>query len=193
MTAAAVADSTAREYLRNADPVLARVIDAHPDFRPRAWIDDLTGLDAFGTLTSRLPASSSQSGRPARSCPGWRRVSAGTCRRRRSCSRLIRRCFARPGCRRGRTSSEIVADLVAGARVVKAANTLSAEVLASDPHQADGQRVIFISGDNDDAKAGVLALFKDAGFAVIDLGNLATGGAMQQIHHPLAGVNLIRL
>jgi 8-hydroxy-5-deazaflavin:NADPH oxidoreductase len=93
----------------------------------------------------------------------------------------------------GTTSSEIVAGLVAGARVVKAANTLGAEVLASDPHQADGQRVIFISGDNDDAKAGVLALFQDAGFAVIDLGDLATGGAMQQIHHPLAGVNLIRL
>jgi hypothetical protein len=28
---------------------------------------------------------------------------------------------------------------------------------------------------------------------VIALGDLATGGAMQQIHHPLAGVNLIRL
>lgn len=93
----------------------------------------------------------------------------------------------------GRTSSEIVADLVAGARVVKAANTLNAEVLASDPRQADGQRVIFISGDDDDAKATALALFQDAGFAVIDLGDLATGGAMQQIHHPLAGVNLIRL
>jgi predicted dinucleotide-binding enzyme len=92
-----------------------------------------------------------------------------------------------------RTSSEIVADLVAGADVVKAANTLNAEMLASDPHQAGGQRVIFISGDNDDAKAVALALFQDAGFAVIDLGDLATGGAMQQIHHPLAGVNLIRL
>jgi predicted dinucleotide-binding enzyme len=93
----------------------------------------------------------------------------------------------------GRTSSEIVADLVAGARVVKAANTLSAEVLASDPHQADGQRVIFISGDDADAKAEVVAVFQDAGFAPIDLGDLATGGAMQQIHHPLAGVNLVRL
>ena len=50
MTAAAVADPSAREYLRKADPVLARVIDAHPDFRPRAWIDELPGLDAFGTL-----------------------------------------------------------------------------------------------------------------------------------------------
>jgi 8-hydroxy-5-deazaflavin:NADPH oxidoreductase len=93
----------------------------------------------------------------------------------------------------GRTSSELVADIVAGARVVKAANTLGADVLGSDPHEAGGQRVIFISGDDADAKAEVGALFQDAGFAVIDLGYLATGGAMQQIHQPLAGVNLIRL
>ncbi len=93
----------------------------------------------------------------------------------------------------GRTSSEIVAGLGDGARVVKAANTLSAEVLESDPQQAGGRRVIFISGDDADAKAEVAALFQDAGFAPIDLGDLATGGALQQIHHPLAGVNLIRL
>jgi 8-hydroxy-5-deazaflavin:NADPH oxidoreductase len=93
----------------------------------------------------------------------------------------------------GRTSSELLADLVADARLVKAANTLSAEVLGSDPHEAGGQRVIFLSGDDADAKADVVALFQDAGFAAIDLGDLATGGAMQQIHHPLAGVNLIRL
>jgi predicted dinucleotide-binding enzyme len=93
----------------------------------------------------------------------------------------------------GRTSSEIVADLVAGARVVKAANTLSAEVLGSDPDEAGGHRVIFISGNDADAKADVVALFRDAGFAAIDLGDLATGGALQQIHHPLAGLNLIRL
>jgi DNA-3-methyladenine glycosylase II len=50
MTTAAVADPKAREFLRTADPVLARLIDAHPDFHPRAWIDELPGLDAFGTL-----------------------------------------------------------------------------------------------------------------------------------------------
>ncbi|HEX6702488.1 MAG TPA: NAD(P)-binding domain-containing protein [Gaiellaceae bacterium] len=63
----------------------------------------------------------------------------------------------------GRTSSEIVADLVAGARVVKAANTLGADVLASDPRQAGGQRVIFVSGDHADAKAEVIRVFEDAG------------------------------
>jgi DNA-3-methyladenine glycosylase II len=50
MTSATVADPTARDHLRDADPVLARLIDAHPDFHPRAWIDELPGLDAFGTL-----------------------------------------------------------------------------------------------------------------------------------------------
>jgi len=49
-TAAAIADPTARAFLRKADPVLARLIDARPDFRPRAWMDDLPRLDAFGTL-----------------------------------------------------------------------------------------------------------------------------------------------
>jgi DNA-3-methyladenine glycosylase II len=51
---AAVADPKAREFLGNADPVLARVIDAHPDLRPRAWIDELPGLDAFGTLVFQV-------------------------------------------------------------------------------------------------------------------------------------------
>jgi predicted dinucleotide-binding enzyme len=92
----------------------------------------------------------------------------------------------------GRTSSEIVADLVAPAPVVKAANTLGADVLASDPHEAGGRRVIFFSGDDADAKKEVAALFEDAGFAAVDLGDLVTGGEMQQIHHPLAGLNLIR-
>lgn len=47
---AAVADPEAREFLRNADPVLAQLIDARPDFRPRAWMDELPPLDAFATL-----------------------------------------------------------------------------------------------------------------------------------------------
>jgi DNA-3-methyladenine glycosylase II len=43
-----------REFLRNADPVLARLIDARPDFRPRAWLDELPPLDAFGTLVFQI-------------------------------------------------------------------------------------------------------------------------------------------
>jgi DNA-3-methyladenine glycosylase II len=47
---AALADRKAREFLRKADPVLAGVIDAHPAFRPRAFLDELPPLDAFGAL-----------------------------------------------------------------------------------------------------------------------------------------------
>src|SRR6476619_8044266 len=47
---APVASPEAREFLRQADPVLARLIDARPDFRPRAWLDELPPLDAFGNL-----------------------------------------------------------------------------------------------------------------------------------------------
>jgi len=53
-TAAALADPKAREFLRSRDPVLAQIIDARPDFRPRAWMDELPPLDAFGTLVFQV-------------------------------------------------------------------------------------------------------------------------------------------
>jgi DNA-3-methyladenine glycosylase II len=51
---AALADPEAREFLRKADPVLGRLIDARPDFRPRAWMEELPPLDAFGTLVFQV-------------------------------------------------------------------------------------------------------------------------------------------
>jgi predicted dinucleotide-binding enzyme len=93
----------------------------------------------------------------------------------------------------GRTSSEVVADLVTPARVVKTANILGAGLLASDPHEAGGQRVMFLSGDDADAKSAVRALLEAAGFFVVDLGGLREGGQMQQFGGPLAGLNLIHL
>jgi 8-hydroxy-5-deazaflavin:NADPH oxidoreductase len=92
-----------------------------------------------------------------------------------------------------RTSSETVAELVAPARVVKAANTLGAELLASDPREVGGRRVLFISGDDSQAKADVAELLEDGGFSVLDLGTLSVGGRAQQVGGPLAGHNLIRL
>jgi predicted dinucleotide-binding enzyme len=93
----------------------------------------------------------------------------------------------------GITSSEVVAELTPGARVVKAANTLPATVLGEDPHQSQGERVMFISGDEPDAKETASAMFRDAGFFVIDLGGLAEGGRLQQIGGPLPSHDLIRL
>jgi DNA-3-methyladenine glycosylase II len=40
----------ARSYLRDADPVLARLIDAQPDFDPRAWMTQLPPMDLYGAL-----------------------------------------------------------------------------------------------------------------------------------------------
>ena len=54
VTMAALADRKAQEFLRNADPVLGTVIDANPRFRPRAWMDELPKLDAFGTLIFQI-------------------------------------------------------------------------------------------------------------------------------------------
>ncbi len=94
----------------------------------------------------------------------------------------------------GSTSSEIVASMVPGARVVKTANTLLRDVLAAEPKQNGGRRVLFMSGDDRDAKGQVSAILEKAGFATIDLGGLASGGKLQQFPGgPLPTLNLIKL
>jgi DNA-3-methyladenine glycosylase II len=40
----------ARSYLRDADPVLARLIDDRPAFDPRAWMVQLPPMDLYGAL-----------------------------------------------------------------------------------------------------------------------------------------------
>ena len=42
--------SGARSYLRDADPVLARLIDDRPAFDPRAWMAQLPPMDLYGAL-----------------------------------------------------------------------------------------------------------------------------------------------
>ena len=42
--------ATARAYLRDADPVIAALIDKHPDFDPRAWMKQLPAMDPYGAL-----------------------------------------------------------------------------------------------------------------------------------------------
>jgi 8-hydroxy-5-deazaflavin:NADPH oxidoreductase len=73
--------------------------------------------------------------------------------------------------------------------VVKAFNTLTAAVLAGDPRQAGGHRVMFMSGRDADAKATVADLIEQLGFAAIDLGNFEAGRQVQQFPGgPLAAV-----
>jgi predicted dinucleotide-binding enzyme len=92
------------------------------------------------------------------------------------------------------TSSEVVALLAPGARVVKVANTLPRALLATDPAQAGGHRVLFMSGDDAAAKEEVAGILNKAGFATIDLGGLASGGRLQQVPGGLlTELNLIKL
>lgn len=92
-----------------------------------------------------------------------------------------------------RPSSEVVAEHVPGARVVKAFNTLTAAVLAGDPHQSGGRRVMFMSGADRDAKATVAGLIDQLGFAPIDLGDFETGRHVQQFPGgALAAINLVK-
>jgi len=63
----------------------------------------------------------------------------------------------------GRTSSEIFAELVPGARVVKAFNHLQPRLLAGDPATEGGRRVLFYSGNDTPAKAAVGALIERLG------------------------------
>jgi DNA-3-methyladenine glycosylase II len=41
-------------HLRDADPVLARIIDERPDFEPRAWLRELPRMDLFGALVFQV-------------------------------------------------------------------------------------------------------------------------------------------
>jgi DNA-3-methyladenine glycosylase II len=44
----------ARRHLRQADPVLARLIAARPDFDPRRWMTELPPMDLFGALLFQI-------------------------------------------------------------------------------------------------------------------------------------------
>ena len=87
----------------------------------------------------------------------------------------------------GTGASEIVAAHAPEARVVKAFNAIRMEHYDKGPKFHDGKRVIFVSGDDKDAKAVVIGLVNDFGYAPVDLGSLVSGGRMQQAGGPIAG------
>src|ERR1700723_1792061 len=89
----------------------------------------------------------------------------------------------------GRTSSEIVADLAPGARVVKAFNSVPMSWI-SDFSPSKPRTLLCISGDDDEAKKPLKELIEQVGLACVDLGSLATGGRLQQLGGPLAGIKL---
>ncbi|MGY1528110.1 NADPH-dependent F420 reductase [Streptomyces sp. MN3] len=90
------------------------------------------------------------------------------------------------------TGSEYVASLLPGARVVKAFNALFAQYIAADPRHAAGRQVLFLAGDDRDAKRTVERLADSFGFAPVDLGPLREGGRLIQLGGPLSGLHVLK-
>jgi predicted dinucleotide-binding enzyme len=74
----------------------------------------------------------------------------------------------------GLGSSEVLARHVPGARVVKAFNTMYYETLLTGGGRED-RLVLFVAGDDEEAKATVSRLIEEIGFAPVDTGSLRDG------------------
>jgi len=81
------------------------------------------------------------------------------------------------------TSSEMLAEHLRGARIVKGFNTIWFEHLKTQGDTntpIEERRAIFIAGDDAEAKKTVARLIEEIGFAAVDTGDLRDGGAAQQ-------------
>lgn len=94
---------------------------------------------------------------------------------------------------KGRLSTQIIADAVPGARVVKAFNTLPAALLGDDPMVLGGRRALFISADDPSARSVVVELIDRLGFAAVDLGRITEGSHAQQFGGSVSGKEFVQL
>jgi predicted dinucleotide-binding enzyme len=93
----------------------------------------------------------------------------------------------------GKHSSEVFRKFVPGARVVKAFNHFDVNVLP-EPAVSGGQRVLFYSGHDADAKAEVRKLIERTGYFPVDLGVLDIGGPLASLPFgALAAINFIKI
>ncbi len=93
----------------------------------------------------------------------------------------------------GKHSSAVFREFVPGASVVKAFNHLDVNVLPQ-PAASGGQRVLFYSGDDVDAKAQVRKIIEQTGYFPVDLGTLDVGGPLTSLPFgSLAGINFIKV
>ena len=77
----------------------------------------------------------------------------------------------------GLISSEVVSQAFVGARLVKAFNHLPAEHLGTNPSIEGQRQVVFVSSNDPDASATVMAVANQLGFAPVELGRFDKGGA----------------
>jgi predicted dinucleotide-binding enzyme len=91
------------------------------------------------------------------------------------------------------TSSQMLAEHLRGARVVKGFNTIWFEHLKTQGDTSlpvEERRAIFIAGDDAEAKETIAKLIEDIGFAAVDTGDLTDGGLAQQPGTALYNRNL---
>ena len=88
----------------------------------------------------------------------------------------------------GKYSSQVFRTFVPGARVVKAFNHIDANALP-EPTVSGGQRVLFYSGDDANAKAEVRKLLEQMGYFPVDLGVLDVGGPLAEFPFGALAVN----
>lgn len=91
---------------------------------------------------------------------------------------------------KGRLSSHYVAEVLPGARVVKAFNQLPAQTLAAPVPPAQGRRVVFISSDFPESSAQIAQLADALGLSAVELGRIGEGGRLIEVPNALVLRNL---
>lgn len=92
-----------------------------------------------------------------------------------------------------KTSSELLAEQLKGAKIVKAFNTIYFEHLKTQGNtdlEIEQRRVIFVAGDDKEAKKTVSNLIEEIGFAAYDTGSLREGGKNQEPNTAIYNRNL---
>jgi predicted dinucleotide-binding enzyme len=85
----------------------------------------------------------------------------------------------------GRTAAQVNAARMPGARYTKAFNTLTSGFQAESAGRTGPDRVVmFMCGDDEEAKRVVAGLIDDAGFAPIDVGGTADAAPMEAPRRP---------
>src|SRR5206468_2384708 len=84
------------------------------------------------------------------------------------------------------SAAEEIQKAFPGAKVVKAFNTVFAQVLADGPKLADATVPVFFAGDDAAAKELVRSLIESMGFIPVDAGGLKNARYLE----PLAGLNI---
>lgn len=93
---------------------------------------------------------------------------------------------------KGQPSTVVVASAFPGAAVVKTFNQLPAKLLAANPVEHGGRRVMFLASDDAQATAAISKLVGDLGFAPIVLGNLVESGKLLDKGGALVLQNLVK-